>query len=613
MRVRIPPRRCLTFLVTIALIVGVARPAAAAVTLPPGSIPLPTSGSFLYLNSQPGDYIGQGVEQLYTSRDSVVWASLPQGGTYFTARFIQGEYAHSWSIAMDAPRGQPLAIGSYTGAVRAGFEPSSTPGLSVSGDGRGCNTLTGQFDVNELAYSSSGVLLVFDATFEQHCDGGAAALYGRLRIVDEVTPGVTLPAGSIAVPSAGTFLYVNNSRGFERLLTAANSTFDPWVMLEPGGDQFQAFIVQGDYVNWADVTIAAPPGAPLATGSYIRAVRAVSRTAGTPGLDVGVNGAGCNTISGKFDIDALSFAPTGELLLFQATFEQRCDNTIDVLYGRIQIENPPPSPNVVLPAGQVSVPTSGTFLYLNSQPGDYVGAGQESLYKGADVQFSGALDEIGDYFSSSAVLGNYDQYWFVDVASPAGVPLAVGSYRHVARAPFRPDGVPGLDVSGNGRGCNTVMGRFDLNAFELWSDGELKLLQTTFEQHCEGRTAALLGRLRYEGAPLALAVDVREDVMLVDKGTLAVVTGTVSCGQRVTVEVTGTLQQTDNKGHVVTGSFFTTVDCVAPSAKWSTSLTPASGAFSSGAGVISAQAHTCLRLCHTASVTRSAKLMYGRS
>src|SRR5829696_4359291 len=47
--------------------IGVAPPAAAAVTLPPGSITVPDSGTFLYMYSEPGDYIGQGVEQLYTS------------------------------------------------------------------------------------------------------------------------------------------------------------------------------------------------------------------------------------------------------------------------------------------------------------------------------------------------------------------------------------------------------------------------------------------------------------------------------------------------------------------------------------------------------------------
>src|SRR6185503_19482015 len=115
---------------------------------------------------------------LFTSSDSTVWASLPQQSTYFTARFLRGVLTR-WFVQMNAPRGQPLAVGTYTAAVRAGFEPLGTPGLSISGEGRGCNTLTGQFEVTEIRYSPDEVLLLFDATFGQLFDGVNAALLGR--------------------------------------------------------------------------------------------------------------------------------------------------------------------------------------------------------------------------------------------------------------------------------------------------------------------------------------------------------------------------------------------------------------------------------------------------
>jgi hypothetical protein len=43
----------------------------------------------------------------------------------------------------------------------------------VSGDGRGCNTLTGDFQIETLDVTG-GSLHAFTATFLQHCDGGAA-------------------------------------------------------------------------------------------------------------------------------------------------------------------------------------------------------------------------------------------------------------------------------------------------------------------------------------------------------------------------------------------------------------------------------------------------------
>ena len=56
-------------------------PAAATVPLPVGTITVPTSGNFLYLNSEPGDFVGQGLEQLYTSPESSFAASPPDTAT----------------------------------------------------------------------------------------------------------------------------------------------------------------------------------------------------------------------------------------------------------------------------------------------------------------------------------------------------------------------------------------------------------------------------------------------------------------------------------------------------------------------------------------------------
>ncbi len=189
--------------VWVAIALGSVPSAGAEVILPPGSIPVPSSGTFLYMNSELGDFIGQGIEQLYTSDDSTIQGTLPPGGGLFSASVIQGNFDHWWFVEMAAPPGEPLAEGSYTGALRFPFNDGA-PGLSVSGDGRGCNTLTGQFDVNEISHASTGELLVFDATFEQHCEGFDPALFGRIRIENpppppDVTPPTLLLPGDLTV------------------------------------------------------------------------------------------------------------------------------------------------------------------------------------------------------------------------------------------------------------------------------------------------------------------------------------------------------------------------------------------------------------------------------
>jgi hypothetical protein len=47
-----------------------------------------------------------------------------------------------------------------------------------------------------------------------------------------------------------------------------------------------------------------------------------------------------------------------------------------------------------------------------------------------------------------------------------------------------------MDISGNGRGCNTLTGQFTVNSITFWPD-------TTFEQHYEGATPALRGAFQF--------------------------------------------------------------------------------------------------------------------
>ncbi|RIL05128.1 MAG: hypothetical protein DCC71_11550 [Proteobacteria bacterium] len=65
--------------------------------------------------------------------------------------------------------------------MRSPFQEGDAPGLSVFGSGRGCNTLTGWFEVLEHEVDARGRLRRFAADFEQHCEGAAPALRGSVR------------------------------------------------------------------------------------------------------------------------------------------------------------------------------------------------------------------------------------------------------------------------------------------------------------------------------------------------------------------------------------------------------------------------------------------------
>ena len=132
--------------------------------------------------SDPGDYIGQGKTYSFT----------PGTGTFAASRnFDNGvsiNYSGDWGYGFAAPIDGTLVPGIYTGATRFPFQASRAPALSVSGEGRGSNRLTGSFTVTQARYAADGAVLTFVASFEQHSEGATPALRGEVRYNPYWTP-----------------------------------------------------------------------------------------------------------------------------------------------------------------------------------------------------------------------------------------------------------------------------------------------------------------------------------------------------------------------------------------------------------------------------------------
>ena len=60
---------------------------------------------------------------------------------------------HFFFLDFAAPNNQTVTVGTYRGATRFPFPAPTEPGLDVSFDGFGCNTLTGSFTVLEAVYA----------------------------------------------------------------------------------------------------------------------------------------------------------------------------------------------------------------------------------------------------------------------------------------------------------------------------------------------------------------------------------------------------------------------------------------------------------------------------
>ena len=135
----------------------------------------------LVFDSEPGDIIGQGIDRTYT----------PIDGTFVVSRNDRNGVSVSfrppgmlpcrsfWRLDFSATADAPLTVGTYGGATEYPWTPLN--GLSVSGSGRACSSLTGRFVVHEVVYRSDGSVRRFAADFEQHCGDGVPALFGAIR------------------------------------------------------------------------------------------------------------------------------------------------------------------------------------------------------------------------------------------------------------------------------------------------------------------------------------------------------------------------------------------------------------------------------------------------
>jgi hypothetical protein len=171
------------------------------------------------LISDPGDYVGGGETFSLTLADGTIVASPYSGG--IEVRF-NGTPPVSpktfWTFWLVPVAGGALLPGNYPSAQRMPFQSPRHPGLSIFGDGRGCNELTGIFTVHEAVFDGGGNVVAFAADAEQHCEGASAALRTRIRINSSVPMIVSVPQAVPGLPQEayeGTLVTLDGSQSYE--------------------------------------------------------------------------------------------------------------------------------------------------------------------------------------------------------------------------------------------------------------------------------------------------------------------------------------------------------------------------------------------------------------
>lgn len=149
---------------------------------------------------------------------------------------------------------------------------------------------------------------------------------------------------------------------------------------------------------------------------------------------------------------------------------------------------------LVMPTGVGSAApclTGGNVMFFDGN--DFIYNGMLTI--GGDAAWTGS--STADHLRISNDGPSSGSWWYLEFdASDLPIELGPGVYDDAERYPFQGPGHPGLSISGSGRGCNTLTGRFQIHEHVRDAAGLVRAT-ATFEQHCEGGPNALRGCVHY--------------------------------------------------------------------------------------------------------------------
>ncbi len=478
-------------------------PSQPAATWQPPATALPAEGNLLYLDSEPGELIGGGVERVFTPLDAVITVEESDGRALIGVDGVFG-----WRIDLRAEAApSTLRPGVFSSLPRA-FNPVNDhqPHFSLAGGAGACGESQSWLAIDAATYTA-GRLTALDLRFEQRCAGAMGAARGLLRWrADDGR----LPAGpgpivskaawrplTGAVPAAGNYLLINSSRydlmggGLQAVYTPLEARF----LARAQGPEL-TLDVQGDD-TWRLVFKGIEGQTRLTTGTYAAVSRWPFHSPARGGMDVGLHGSpGANSLQGHFIIDAIEHDAQGQLTALQMRFEQHIEGSLSgAVWGELRWSAAdatlPPGPVSPPPAGlwappASATPATGSYLYFESEAGEFVGGGLTRLFTTPAARITATPTPLGLGTALLTVDTGIISPWSLSLGQMLGQPrLQPGYYAVPFAFPFQNPAKGGLSFSGDGRGCNEVGGWFVIDSISYTGD-TISAVKLRFEQNCEG-------------------------------------------------------------------------------------------------------------------------------
>jgi len=483
---------------------GPVNPPPTSLWAPPAGA-TPATGNYIYLEGDAGDFIVGGRTHLYTQTNSIL--TLQPRDNYL-AVFVNGD--EHWSGDFKGMVSiETLQAGYYGNLGRYPFGNPNNASLSWNGEGRGCNDLTGWFVIDSVTYSGTALASI-DLRFEQHCEGQGPAMRGKIHwtngdTTQPVGPQVPPPAGLWQpapgeTPTTGNYLYLIGDLG-DYILNDASIVYtqaDSKFILDSFGAQLGVRTIsyefwQGDFVGMNTLQR-------LQVGYYPNVQRAGSHNPTSGGMSWSGEGRGCNTVTGWFAIDSITYTD-GAISAIDIRFEQHCDGRAPALRGKLHwapgdTTRPPgpvnPPPATLWQPAPGTTPASGNYVYLESEPGDYVGGGENYTLTLRDSLMEWRLNGNELRFYAYG-----DTNWSFDFKTMDFLPAILpGFYPNLLRNPFHNPVIGGFSVSGDSRGCNQLYGWVVIDSITIANDA-ITAIDLRFEQHCEYWEPALRGKIHW--------------------------------------------------------------------------------------------------------------------
>lgn len=477
-------------------------PAPAPVPAPPPAEPTSTS---ITLQSDSGDWIGQGQSYGYDPTTALIDATVSPAGRL--TLLVRGN--QQWTADLVPPAGSStFRTGRYEGLPTTGTASAPNGAFRWFGGGRGCASSVATVDIDHVAYAG-GALASISFRFQRYCDGASAALRGEVKWTRADTR--TMPAAPAAlpadlwrppaaqVPASGDYVILHSEAGDPvalgrslRYTTADTSIF------ASSGPNGEVLVQVAGTERWLGLLqVPEALAGRLATGYYPALRRTPLHNPGRGGLNWSGEGRSCQALDGWLAIDRAVYQQN-VLVALEARFEQRCQGSAGVLRGAVRWAEPArvPVPQPLSSPGSWSagnaLPSAGTALFMESGRSDYMGGRFTHTATPSSAVFT--VREAGGLLSVEA---NGEQHWFGQVRPAAdGGPLRPGTYTGLGR-PLS-DNRPGQEWS-MGSSCTFDDSWLVIDEVQ-YRAGTLSQIALRFDGRCSGTGDVLRGQLRWSDA-----------------------------------------------------------------------------------------------------------------